>query len=469
MLRIQALCLISVLSATFTNAQPCREVVGYYPGWQWYDRSQAVNPFTIDYSKYTIINYAFFQPNPDGTVTGLDPWADENLLQGQINWSTTPPSHYPNTGLVDLAHNAGVKVLISVGGWTLSNNFPAIAADPARRLTFAQSCADLIAFYNLDGIDIDWEYPGFAEHSGTPADEANYVLLLQQVRQHLDALGITNNETYLLTAALPAGPSHMENIDWAGIEPLLDLMNIMSYDFNGTWNSECNHNSPLYEPAVSNPDFSCHDAITQLLGPLNMPADKLVLGVPFYGRSMKTEGPPALFAPIQSGSPDYATFGVDEGTPLYYNILEKAYLFEEHWDAQSHVPYLTGIGGLNTFVSFDNEASIVEKGNYIVQYDLAGAIIWEITGDYIETSPGSGIISATPLADALNEALCTAPTCQGDFNGDGMINTSDLLMMMGEFGTECPEDGCVSDITADGMVNVSDLLILVALFGMSCL
>jgi hypothetical protein len=80
--------------------------------------------------------------------------------------------------------------------------------------------------------------------------------------------------------------------------------------------------------------------------------------------------------------------------------------FTYHWDDLAKVPYLTGNGSLHTFVSFDDERSIAEKARYIVDNDLRGAIIWEITGDYIETSPGSGVVSGTPLADTLNNVFC---------------------------------------------------------------
>jgi GH18 family chitinase len=93
--------------------------------------------------------------------------------------------------------------------------------------------------------------------------------------------------------------------------------------------------------------------------------------------------------------------------PLYYNILDKMSLFTQNWDYQSHVPYLTGNNSLQTFVSYDNEQSIAKKAQYIIDHELAGAIIWEITGDYIETSPGSGIIADTPLSDTLVSILVT--------------------------------------------------------------
>ena len=68
-------------------SQPCKEVVGYYPNWQWYDRAKLVNPSTIDYSKYTILNYSFFEPEANGSISSTDSWADENLLLGEMDWS----------------------------------------------------------------------------------------------------------------------------------------------------------------------------------------------------------------------------------------------------------------------------------------------------------------------------------------------------------------------------------------------
>ena len=91
---------------------------------------------------------------------------------------------------------------------------------------------------------------------------------------------------------------------------------------------------------------------------------------------------------------------------MYYNYLLQANLFNEFWDNQAKVSQALGKNGLNTFLSSDNERSIAEKAKYIVDNDLGGAIIWEITGDYIETFPGSGVIANTPLVDTLNSVLC---------------------------------------------------------------
>ena len=97
-------------------AQPCKEVVGYYAGWQWYDRNKLMSPQTIPYSKYSILTYAFFQPQADGTLKISDPWGDKNQLLGAIDWATAPAGydtqydfgnpayHLPNQKLSDYAH-----------------------------------------------------------------------------------------------------------------------------------------------------------------------------------------------------------------------------------------------------------------------------------------------------------------------------------------------------------------------------
>ena len=85
-------------------------------------------------------------------------------------------------------------------------------------------------------------------------------------------------------------------------------------------------------------------------------------------------------------------------------------LFSYNWDAQSQVPYLDGISPLETFVSFDDKKSIGIKASYIMSHAARGAMIWEITGDYTETTPGSGILSGTPLADTLKQVLCAYTT-----------------------------------------------------------
>lgn len=385
----------------------CKEIVGYYPNWQWYDRNKLVNPQSIEYTKYSVINYCFFKPLPNGDIESTDTWADENLLLGQINWSTG--GYYPNTSIVELAHNAGTKIIPSIGGWTLSDNFPSIAADPIKRQNFANACVALINQYDFDGIDIDWEYPGFTDHGGTTSDIINFSLFLQAIRDALDIAEQSNGRTYILTAAVGAAEERMDDVNWTEVGELLDMINLMSYDFFGAWEPITNHNSPLYAPTQGNTTFNIDHAVQKLLNEYSVPASKINVGIPFYGRSMKTIGTATLHGNTAGGA-DLTTFSVDEGTPLYYNILLKMGLFNSAWDDNAKVPYLTGKDGLNTFVSYDNEASVEQKAEYIVSNNLRGAIIWEITGDYIETYAGSGVIAETPLINTINDVFCNSTT-----------------------------------------------------------
>lgn len=386
------------------NAQKCLDIIGYYPNWQWYDRAKLVNPMTIEYSKYTIINYAFFKPEASGMISSTDAWADENLLLGQINWSTTPVSYYPNTSIIERAHNSNVKVLPSIGGWTLSNNFPTIAADSIKRKTFAHGCCNLIRTYKFDGIDIDWEYPGYIPNGGTVADKQNFTLLLQVIRDSLTNLGIQQNKSYMLTACFGASKSNMQNIEWNNVINVVDIINLMTYDYFGSWDAVANHNAPLHKPQQGDVTFNLDSSVTYLLNNYQVPSNKIAAGVAFYGRSAKTSGTPALFAPITGV--DNTTFSDDDGTPLYYNVLKMQYLFTQYWDVNAKVPYLLGNGSLLTFVSFDNQESMGLKAKYIKSKNLRGAIIWEITGDYVETTIGSGIIGSTPLVDTLKSVFC---------------------------------------------------------------
>jgi chitinase len=401
---------IFLQSHTMLQAQPCREIVGYYPAWKWFAREQLVSPQNIKYDRYSVINYAFFKPLPDGRLKGTDDWADENLLQGKINWETSPKSHYPNTSIVDLAHNAGVKIVISIGGWSESDLFPSIASDAQKRQTFASECARLSAFYNLDGIDIDWEYPGYAEHKGTPADKQNFTFLLRGIRDSLSGLSKQTGKNYLLTGAFGAGGDHFDNIEWENIAPLMDAINLMTYDFYGTWASETGHHAALFAASEKDKRANADVYGKLLIEKYMVPPSKINIGVAFYGLSFKTKGDPALYAPSLKKR-DEETFKNGENYHEIDSIL-KTNTFTEHWDDKAQAPFLTGNGGLNTFVSYENARSVSAKAQYVLDKNLRGVIVWELTGDYLKNTDLSrnnleGGIS-TPLVDAIHTVFCTS-------------------------------------------------------------
>ena len=409
-------CLLPVFYLPTANCQlPCREVIGYYPSWKFYARQQLVNPATIDYSKYTILNYAFFEPRPDGSVVPFDPRTDKRILLGEID-PAAPPGytnrkdlgnaewHVPGTPLVEKAHENGVKVFISIGGWTLSQHFSPIAANPEKRRRFAQSCAEMVRTYNIDGIDLDWEYPGYRAQGGSLNDGHYFTLLLREIRDSLDALQPLAERQLFLTSAFGCAPTLMADIEWDAVVPLLDFVNMMTYDFYGRDFSVTNHNAPLYPPAKGIEGYDTHSTIHFLTENYGVPPDKICIGVPFYGRAMKTKSTPGLHVG-SALAVDARMFPEDDGSPTFYNILAKQGQFFYQWDSLAQAPFLRSKNS-NTFVTFDDERSVARKARYILDHGLAGAIVWDITGDCVESRTQKGVIESTPLADALTEALC---------------------------------------------------------------
>lgn len=337
-----------------------------------------------------------------------------NGRQGYCSWDSPGDApvcagHFYEDGLISQAHGAGVEVYPSIGGWTLSDPFPALAASDAARKTFAANCVALIEEYDFDGIDIDWEYPGYSDHSGTPEDTVTYTLFLQEIRDALDELGTRTGRFYGLTAALPCGPDIIDNIEIDNVSKILTELNLMTYDFHGSWNTNTGGNAPLYDMDGS-PQFSVDSCVKNWMNGGGTP-DQINIGLPFYGRSFAGPGL-TNFGQAHGGSADTATWSDDEGSPQYFNIVDKLAQFTSVRDNQTMTQIAYNIKGL---VSYDDEQAICDKTEYAMDHDLNGYIIWEISGDLMSDL-------STPLLDAMNDKLkypnesCSGPESDVDPN-----------------------------------------------------
>lgn len=369
-----------------------REIIGYYPNWRIYDRKGMTKPENLFFEKYTILNYSFFNLNAAGEILNSDTHSDHILLE-------------ESPTLVEQAHVKGCKVMVSIGGWTFSDNFPGVAADPVKRKKFGEECVRLLKQYKFDGIDIDWEFPGYDGHKGGPADRENFTLLMQEIRDAIDAYGKTIDYKFLLTAAFGTYDDATKMIEWDKISKILDYCNMMTYDFNGPWSADANHNSPLYNPSSGLP--ACVDWVyKRMTERYNVPPEKLNIGMAFYGRTVLFPKKDASIYAANTKMTDTITWAMYEGTPQYFSVLTEKNKFNEYWDDSAQVPYLIK-KDKSSFVSYDDEKSIRMKAEYVKEKNLAGVIIWEITGDYIETSPGSGVVGKTPLIDVVNKVFDT--------------------------------------------------------------
>jgi chitinase len=379
------ICVMLVMAPAGFGQAMKKEVIGYYPSWKWKSRDGLVSPERIPFNKLTIINYAFWAPLPDGRLVAKDPVGDGKYLCG-----------VPGTTLPDLAHKHGVKVLLSLGGWDESDNFPAVAAKPELRAAFAGSCVDAIREYRFDGIDIDWEYPGYRDHRGTPDDRRNFTLLLRAVRDSLLSHGNMTGTYYLLTAAFPSAESHAANMEVGVIAGLLDQINIMTYDYSGPWERLAYHNSPLYPSEGGDSARSVDGSLRLYHTVYGVPLSKINLGVPFYGQTYTKCT--ALNTP--HAGPDTVHFSPSGA--FYYDIHRMQANFVRRWDEKARVPYLVSTGW-NLLVSYDDEESVKAKAKFVVDNNVHGVIIWEITADYLPDG-------TTPLLDALTSVFRSTHT-----------------------------------------------------------
>ncbi|WP_245904151.1 glycoside hydrolase family 18 protein [Dysgonomonas alginatilytica] len=239
--------------------------------------------------------------------------------------------------------NSSLKVLLSIGGWT-SGRFSEMATDTKLRELFAQDCKRVVDQFNLDGIDLDWEYPtsSMSGISSSPEDTENFTLLMRDIRSNIGS-------DKLLTLA---SASNAKYIDFRAIDKYIDFVNIMTYDMG----RPPYHNSPLYQSEYVR-KLSAHESVDAHIE-AGVPINKLTLGVPFYGHGIKK----------------FNDF-VD-----YKDLVNLKYEYTEKWDSKAQVPYLVDEAG-DFVCSFDNPKSLEIKCKYLLDRGMLGVMYWEYNCD----------------------------------------------------------------------------------------
>lgn len=303
-----------------------------------------------------------------------DTWSDTD-----IRWDGLDRYDEPGTNLYGCLKrlnilkrdNRNLKILLSIGGWNYSSNFRVPASSPQGRSTFAKSSVELLKKFGFDGIDIDWEYP-------QDANEArDFVALLAEVRKELDAysqqLDASRGHHFEITVACPAGSQNFTKMDIRGMDRYLDFWNLMAYDYAGSWDQVSGHQANL-KPDNKNPastPFSTKAAADFYLKSGVRP-DKLVLGMPLYGRAFENTGGPGM--PFQ---------GVGEGSWEHgVHDYKKLPL------PGSQVKYDDDIGASwcyspeqKKLVTYDTPEMAEKKVEYITNKGLGGAMWWESSAD----------------------------------------------------------------------------------------
>ena len=339
-------------------------IVGYYPAWSNPPRDLAASDLPGNMLTHVIYAFSSVDPKTHTCVYGA-----ESVDKYHLKNLRLLKQKYPH-----------IKVLIAIGGATRPKDFSDIAADDKLRQKFVQSCIDLyIGTYPdvIDGIDMDWEFPGVGDGS-RKEDKPNFTLLMEEFRHQLDALGKQKHRSYLLTAAVPAGPGMIQNYELGELSRVLDWFNLMTYDFSGAWSKSTNFTAPLYRAKDDPYPANNVDAAVQAYLDTGVLPHKITLGMPFYGRGWTT-------ARIDNnGLYQKLTRGDISGTAYTYQNLLDNYVgkngYERYWNYGAKVPWLYN-PSKRVFITYEDPESITYKADYVIEHYLGGAMIWHLSSD----------------------------------------------------------------------------------------
>ncbi|MGY4387181.1 glycoside hydrolase family 18 protein [Streptomyces sp. TE12347] len=384
--------------------------VGYFTQWGVYGRDFQVQDLEANGSagKLTHINYAFGNISPQGrcftgNVPGeADAWADyvrpldaANSVDGVADTGEQPLAGNFNQLRELKAEHPGLKVLISLGGWSWSTHFSDAALTPASRKAFVESCIDLYIKGNLpqdgarggagaaagvfDGIDLDWEWPGSAGDTDTtyrPEDKQNFTALVKEFRTQLDAYARSQKKKtkYELSAFVPTAPAKIDaGFDVRRIMRDLDFVTLQGYDFHVSGEPRTAQQSALRARG----DFSVDSTVDAWLR-RGAPANKLVMGMPFYGQGWTgvSGGGDGMGQPATGPAPATWAAGYED-----YKALKKladSGTYTIHRDRRGgHAWLFDG----TTLWTYDDPQVLRAKTGYIREHGLGGAMFWSLDAD----------------------------------------------------------------------------------------
>jgi chitinase len=371
--------------------------MAWYAGWHSTDLPLS----KVSWEKYNHMAYAFGVTTPNPSEISLVE-SDEELLPQ----------------FVKAAHQHNVKATLSIGGWTGSRYFSTNVGSAQNRSSFVKTLVDVVKKYDLDGLDIDWEYPnrqGIGCNAINTNDTANLLSFLRELRQ--DPVG----SKMVLSAATSIQPWNDTNgtpsTDLSGFAEVFDFITIMNYNIWGPSSAFAGPNAPLNDTcAAQNNRVGSAVSAVKAWSDARMPVDKIVLGVPMFAQSFVVDKNDAF----ESGnSRELASFpkfdakaervgdkwdsegGLDicgnlvgpSGTYSYKGLMDTGYLntdgsvkdgMQFKFDSCSQTPYVFH-EQTQTFVSFENVDSFAAKGDFIKSLGLKGFAIWEAAGDYNDT------------------------------------------------------------------------------------
>ncbi len=305
---------------------------------------------------------------------------------GLSSWSEPYKGNYGQLMALKQAY-PDLKILPSIGGWTLSDPF-FFMHDETKRARFVASAKKFLKTWKFfDGLDIDFEFPGGGGANpnlgDTSKDGDTYNAILRELRAMLDELEAETGRTYELTSAVSVGEDKIEDVDYGVANNYLDYLFLMSYDYYGGWDlTDLNHHTALHASSMRDETRYYTSKGVELIAASGMPVEKMVMGVAAYGRAWSgVRG-------YQGGNPFTGTAsgklkGTWEDGVLDYRDIVNNHMrgdWQYNYDVAAEAPYLFNpvTGGL---ITYDDSRSTLAKANYALLNNMAGIFHWEIDAD----------------------------------------------------------------------------------------
>ncbi len=335
--------LFLTLHLSAQQKQPYK-IIAYATG-----NAASITQYPID--KLSHIIYSFLKIQTD-TLTFRDSTQESNVRQ-----------------LVALKQNfPQLKIMVSVGGWSGCSFCSDLFADSVHRQNFAKTSVALFKQYGIDGLDLDWEYPaieGFPGHKYDTADKNNFTELVRSIRQEM-------GKDYLLSFAAGGFEKYLgQSVDWDQVTPLIDFVNLMTYDLVGGYATITGHHTLLrgYMPGQE----SASHCVDWLLDK-KMPANKIIIGAAMYARVWENV-PDTNHGLYQPGN-----FKRGVAYNDFTNYFSDTSGYKYYWDKKAKAPYQYN-KSQHLFATFDDERSIKEKTKFIRKKKLGGIMFWELVQD----------------------------------------------------------------------------------------
>ena len=306
-------------------------------------------PRNLNFKLYTHLCHAFLVADGDGRIR--------------------ESRNVPNRELTADAHKAGVKVLVSLGGWGWDKQFASIVSKPEAEDRYFSAVMEVVDTADYDGFDLDWEYPD------TKDEVVGFERLTRRFRKALDALGTKKGRPMFVTMAASSNPGTLK---WLGKDFLLenmDWINVMTYDMAGNWTSYAGHHSPLHAsskpPGRNRP--STEATMMHLLEERQIPANRLAVGIPLYGRAFGVAEPYALTKGVTKGR-------MPQGNYSNLHKLQHEQGWTRQWDDETKSPWLLAPDH-HTVIGYDDPESVAIKTEWAMKKGFRGVFFWQVAAD----------------------------------------------------------------------------------------